>query len=42
VSESSESDARVSRDWSDVHLTIGIDSLTEIGEKGETIKHFQY
>lgn len=40
--KSSESDARVSRDWSDVHLTIGIDSLTEIGEKGETIKHFQY
>ncbi len=40
--KTSESDARVSRDWSDVHLTIGIDSLTEIGEKGEMIKHFQY
>ena len=40
--KTSESDARVSRDWSDVHLSIGIDSLTEIGEKGETIKHFQY
>jgi AMP nucleosidase len=40
--KTTESDARVSRDWSDVHLSIGIDSLTEIGEKGETIKHFQY
>ena len=26
----------------DVHLSIGIDSLTEIGHKGEMIKHFQY
>jgi AMP nucleosidase len=40
--KTSESDARVTRDWSDVHLTIGIDSLTQIGEEGETIKHFQY
>ena len=40
--KTSESDARVSRDWSDMHLSIGIDSLTEIGEKGEMIKHFQY
>ena len=40
--KTSESDARVSRDWSDVHLSIGIDSLTDIGEKGEMIKHFQY
>jgi len=32
----------VTRDWSDTHLQIGIDSLTEIGEKGEMIKHFQY
>jgi AMP nucleosidase len=36
------SDAQVSRDWSDVHLAIGIDSLTEIEDKGETIKHFRY
>lgn len=40
--KTSESDARVNRDWSDVHLSIGIDSLTEIGEQGEMIKHFQY
>ena len=37
-----ESDEQVSRDWSDMHLQIGIDSLTEIEENGETIKHFQY
>jgi len=40
--KTSESDARVARDWSDVHLAIGIDSLTDIGEKGEMIKHFTY
>jgi AMP nucleosidase len=40
--KTSISDARVSRDWSDVHLQIGIDALTEIEEKGETIKHFRY
>ena len=36
------SDARVTRDWSSVHLEIGIESLSEIEEKGEQIKHFQY
>ncbi|MCH2114120.1 MAG: AMP nucleosidase [Pirellulales bacterium] len=37
-----ESDAQVSHDWSDVHLDIGIESLSDIEDKGETIKHFQY
>jgi AMP nucleosidase len=37
-----ESDAEVTRDWADLHLQIGIDSLSEIDEKGETIKHYQY
>lgn len=40
--KTSESDAAVSRNWSHVHLEIGIESLAEIGEKGETIKHFTY
>jgi AMP nucleosidase len=40
--KTSKSDAKVSQDWSDVHLEIGIESLTEIDEKGEQIKHFQY
>ena len=37
-----QSDAQVTRDWADLHLQIGIESLSEIGEKGETIKHYQY
>ncbi|MEK7328456.1 MAG: AMP nucleosidase [Chloroflexota bacterium] len=37
-----ESDARVTRDWADIHLQLGIDSMTEIGEQGENIKHFRY
>ncbi len=37
-----KSDAQVSQNWADVHLEIGIESLTEIEEKGEKIKHFQY
>jgi AMP nucleosidase len=40
--KTSKSDTKVSADWSDVHLEIGIESLTEIGDKGEQIKHFQY
>lgn len=37
-----ESDARVTREWADMHLQIGIDSMTKIGEQGEPIKHFRY
>ena len=40
--KTTQSDAIVTRDWSDLHLQIGIESLSQIGEKGETIKHFQY
>ncbi len=40
--KTSKSDLKVSQDWSDAHLEIGIESLTEIDEKGEQIKHFQY
>jgi AMP nucleosidase len=36
------SDKRVTSKWSDVHLEIGIESLSEIEDKGEKIKHFQY
>ena len=36
------SDQKVSQDWSDVHLEIGIESLSKIDEQGEQIKHFQY
>jgi AMP nucleosidase len=37
-----ESDELVTRKWSGVHLDIGIEAMTEIGEKGEHIKHFRY
>ena len=37
-----ESDKQVSHKWSDTHLEIGIESLTEIEDKGGEIKHFQY
>jgi len=37
-----ESDSRVTQDWAELHLEIGIDSLSEIDKMGETIKHFQY
>jgi AMP nucleosidase len=37
-----ESDARVTEEWSAIHLQIGIDAMTEIGERGEAIRHFRY
>ncbi len=37
-----ESDQQVTQLWTDSHLQIGIDAMTEIGEKGEKIKHFRY
>lgn len=36
------SDAEVTREWAETHLQLGIEALSEIGEKGEPIKHFQY
>ncbi len=37
-----ESDTRVTVEWAAVHLQIGIEAMTEVGDKGEKIKHFQY
>jgi len=37
-----ESDKAVNRKFVDMHLQIGIDAMTEIGAKGEEIKHFAY
>ncbi len=36
------SDVQVNQEWSETHLEIGIESLTELGEKGEKMKHFRY
>lgn len=37
-----KSDLRVTEMWSEIHLQMGIEAMTEIGEKGEKIKHFKY
>ena len=37
-----DSDREVTENWSDIHLDIGIQSMTDIGDKGEKIKHFTY
>ncbi len=37
-----ESDAHVTATWAQTHLEIGIEAMTEIGDQGEQIKHFQY
>ncbi|MEJ8569660.1 AMP nucleosidase [Elongatibacter sediminis] len=37
-----ESDKRVTADWVNLHLKIGIEAMTELGQKGEKIKHFRY
>ncbi len=37
-----ESDKIVTDKYSDLHLQIGIEAMTEIDEKGEAIKHFKY
>ena len=36
------SDKKVTANWVDLHLQIGIEAMTEIGQKGEQIKHFRY
>ena len=36
------SDAEVTSRWVDLHLEIGIESMTNIGGKGEQIRHFRY
>jgi len=37
-----ESDASVTKKWGDAHLQLGIEAMSEIDSKGETIKHFTY
>jgi AMP nucleosidase len=37
-----KSDKKVTARFSQLHLKIGIEAMTEIGEKGEPIKHFTY
>jgi AMP nucleosidase len=37
-----ESDLAVTGQWADIHLRLGLEAMTELGEKGEKIKHFRY
>jgi len=37
-----ESDKVVTANWVDLHLQIGIEAMTELGLKGEAIKHLRY
>lgn len=37
-----ESDREITEKYTKMHLEIGIEAMTEIGEKGEEIKHFRY
>ncbi len=37
-----ESDKAVNENYLDLHLQIGIEAMTELGQQGEHIKHFRY
>ena len=37
-----EKDAEVTRKYVDLHLKLGIEAMTRIGDEGEKIKHFKY
>jgi AMP nucleosidase len=37
-----ESDQLVTERWTETHLQLGIEAMTQIGEEGEQIKHFRY
>jgi len=37
-----ESDRAVTAQWADIHLQLGIDAMSDLGEQGEEIKHFTY
>ncbi len=37
-----ESDEEVTTRWADIHLEIGIEAMTDIGFRGEPIRHFRY
>ena len=37
-----ESDRKVTAQWVQLHLQIGIEAMTELGQQGEMIRHFRY
>ena len=40
--KTAESDGRVTREFGDMHLRIGIDSLAELINNGLTVKHLKF
>jgi AMP nucleosidase len=40
--KTSKSDKKVTQKYLDMHLRIGIDSLKQLINKGETVKHLQF
>lgn len=37
-----DADRRTTNKWAPIHLELGVEAMTEIGSKGEQIKHFRY
>jgi len=37
-----DADKKTSNKWSPIHLELGVEAMTEIGSKGEQIRHFRY
>ena len=37
-----ESDRAVTEEWAAAHVELGIEAMTDIGRRGETIKHYRY
>ena len=37
-----KSDKMVTANWVDLHLQIGVEAMTQLGQQGEKIKHFRY
>ncbi len=40
--KTTESDKNVTEDFLDIHLTIGIESLKQLINKGETVRHLRF
>ena len=40
--KSEESDAEVTREWTDVHIDLGIEAMSQIAEDGVQVKHFRF
>ena len=40
--KTSESDSRVTTEWADIHLDLGVAAMTDIASEGEPIKHFTF